>query len=81
MGGSRRGPLLGVGRRRGAAYSFAGQARQFPCLSRLVDAAAKVAAVWRSGFGERILAYRREHNLKPTPRPPTVLVRVPHGAG
>jgi pyruvate,water dikinase len=39
------------------------------------DVPAKVAAVWRSGFGERLVAYRREHNLGPTPRPPTVLVQ------
>jgi pyruvate,water dikinase len=39
------------------------------------DVPAKVAAVWRSGFGDRLLAYCREHNLGPTPRPPTVLVQ------
>ena len=58
----------------GAQHSFAGQLDSFLFVPA-ADAAAKVAAVWRSGFGDRILAYRREHNLKPTPRPPTVLVQ------
>src|SRR5206468_2930258 len=35
----------------------------------------RVAAVWRSGFSDRILAYRREHGLAPAPRPPAVLVQ------
>src|SRR5207247_10457088 len=39
------------------------------------EVAAKVAAVWRSGFSERIVAYRQEHGLPLTPRPPAVLVQ------
>jgi pyruvate,water dikinase len=58
----------------GAQHSFAGQLDSFLFVPA-DDVPAKVAAVWRSGFGERILAYRREHNLGPTPRPPSVLVQ------
>src|SRR5437870_557601 len=58
----------------GAQHSFAGQLDSF-LFVEAADVPAKVAAVWRSGFGERILAYRREHDLGPTPRPPTVLVQ------
>ena len=58
----------------GAQHSFAGQLDSFLFVPA-DDVGAKVAAVWRSGFGERILAYRREHNLGPTPRPPSVLVQ------
>ncbi len=32
------------------------------------DVAAAIAAVWRSGFSDRILAYRRQHGL-PLPPP------------
>src|SRR5262249_22495281 len=58
----------------GAMYSFAGQLDSFlfvPCG----DVPSKVAAVWRSGFSERIVAYRKEHGLDETPRPPAVLVQ------
>ena len=58
----------------GAQHSFAGQLDSFLFVPG-ADVAAKVAAVWRSGFGERILAYRREHGLEFTPQPPTVLVQ------
>jgi pyruvate,water dikinase len=58
----------------GAQHSFAGQLDSF-LFVEAADVPAKVAAVWRSGFGERLLAYRREHHLGPTPRPPTVLVQ------
>jgi rifampicin phosphotransferase len=58
----------------GALHSFAGQLDSFLFVDA-ADVPMKVAAVWRSGFGERLLAYRREHNLGPTPRPPTVLVQ------
>ncbi len=58
----------------GAQHSFAGQLDSFLFVAA-ADVPAKVAAVWRSGFGERLLAYRKEHNLGPTPRPPTVLVQ------
>jgi len=58
----------------GAQHSFAGQLDSFLFVPA-ADVAAKVAAVWRSGFGERVSTYRREHNLGPTPRPPAVLVQ------
>ncbi|HRE07421.1 MAG TPA: PEP/pyruvate-binding domain-containing protein, partial [Opitutaceae bacterium] len=46
----------------GAEHSFAGQLDSylFVPLDRLLE---KVEAVWRSGFSERILAYRRERGL------------------
>lgn len=58
----------------GAQHSFAGQLDSF-LFVRPDDVLDKVAAVWRSGFSERIVAYRREHGLPPTPRPPAVLVQ------
>jgi pyruvate,water dikinase len=58
----------------GAQHSFAGQLDSF-LFVRKEDIAEKVAAVWRSGFSERIVAYRREHGLPLTPRPPAVLVQ------
>lgn len=58
----------------GAQHSFAGQLDSFLFVSA-AEVAAKVAAVWRSGFGDRLLAYRREHKLGSTLRPPTVLVQ------
>jgi rifampicin phosphotransferase len=58
----------------GAQHSFAGQLDSFVFVAA-ADVPTKVAAVWRSGFGERLLAYRREHNLAATLRPPTVLVQ------
>lgn len=58
----------------GAQHSFAGQLDSFLFVTA-DDVAQKVAAVWRSGFSERIVAYRREHGLMPTPRPPAVLVQ------
>jgi rifampicin phosphotransferase len=58
----------------GAQHSFAGQLDSFLFVPP-EDVATKVAAVWRSGIGERILAYRRERNLGTTPRPPAVLLQ------
>lgn len=58
----------------GADHSFAGQLESylFVPLDRLLE---KVEAVWRSGFSERILAYRRERGLSLTPAAPAVLVQ------
>ncbi len=58
----------------GAEHSFAGQLDSFLSVppARVCD---KVAAVWRSGFSERIIAYRYEHGLNPVPKPPSVLVQ------
>jgi pyruvate,water dikinase len=58
----------------GPEHSFAGQLDSFLFVSS-DDAAARAADVWRSAFGERIVAYRREHGLSPTPRPPAVLIQ------
>ena len=50
--------------------------RQLGDNGRAEDAAQETfAAVWRSGFSERIVAYRREHGLTLTPRAPAVLVQ------
>jgi phosphohistidine swiveling domain-containing protein len=58
----------------GAQHSFAGQ------LESILDVAPddvepRVRDVWRSGFSDRILAYRREHGLPEMPRPPAVIVQ------
>ncbi len=58
----------------GAQHSFAGQLDSF-LFVRPEDVPQQVAAVWRSGFSERIVAYRREHGLDLLPRPPAVLVQ------
>jgi pyruvate,water dikinase len=57
-----------------AGHSFAGQ---FDSYLFVAPAAVppKIIAVWRSGFTERVKAYRREHNLPETKRPPAVLVQ------
>jgi phosphohistidine swiveling domain-containing protein len=67
----------------GPAHSFAGQLESYLNVSA-ADVPARVADVWRSAFTERILAYRREHGLSPSPRPPAVLVQrmlAPRAAG
>ena len=55
-------------------HSFAGQLESFlevpPC-----EVVQKVRAVWRSGFSERVLAYRREQGLPLVPPAPAVLIR------
>ncbi|NES95287.1 MAG: phosphoenolpyruvate synthase [Desertifilum sp. SIO1I2] len=57
----------------GVTHSFAGQLDSYLNV-KPEDVTAKVAQVWRSGFSDRILAYRREHQLG-NPRPPAVLVQ------
>src|SRR5262245_32128473 len=56
----------------GVQHSFAGQLDSF-LFVRPEDVPPKVADVWRSGFGERIVAYRQEHGLPLLPRAPAVL--------
>lgn len=46
----------------GSQHSFAGQFDTFLFVDPR-EISAKIAAVWRSGFGERILEYRRQHGL------------------
>lgn len=57
-----------------AQHSFAGQLDSFLFVEP-AEVPEKVAAVWQSAFGERILAYRREHGLSLSPQPPAVLVQ------
>ena len=47
----------------GVEHSFAGQLETF-LFVRPEDVANRVAAVWRSGFSARLLAYRRQHGLE-----------------
>lgn len=58
----------------GARHSFAGQLESylFVAPERVAE---KVIEVWRSGFSERALAYRREHGLPIPTEPPAVLVQ------
>lgn len=67
----------------GALHSFAGQLESYLNVppSEVAD---RVRRVWRSGFTERIVAYRREHGLPLLPRPPAVLIQrmvAPRAAG
>ena len=59
----------------GARHSFAGQLDTFLFVPP-EQVAQTILAVWRSGFSERVLAYRREHDLNIPPEPPAVLVQV-----
>jgi phosphohistidine swiveling domain-containing protein len=58
----------------GSEHSFAGQLDSFLFVSP-ADVPGMVAQVWKSGFSERVLAYRRERGLPPLPSPPAVLVQ------
>jgi pyruvate,water dikinase len=58
----------------GAEHSFAGQLESYLNV-RPEDVVEQVGEVWRSGFSDRILAYRREHNLPVRPTVPAVLVQ------
>jgi len=57
-----------------ATHSFAGQLESylFVPLDGVPD---RIADVWRSAFGERVLAYRHEHNLHGLPQAPAVLIQ------
>lgn len=59
----------------GSGHSFAGQFESYLAVTpqRLAE---RVVDVWRSGFTERVLAYRKERGLCLTPTPPTVLVQA-----
>ncbi len=59
----------------GAVHSFAGQLDSFLFVSS-ETIAEKVAGVWRSGFSDRILIYRRENKLSQPPTAPAVLVQL-----
>jgi len=59
----------------GSQHSFAGQFDTFLFVDR-VGITSKVAAVWRSGFSDRVLEYRRQHHLSnATLAAPAVLVQ------
>lgn len=58
----------------GIHHSFAGQLESFVNISPEF-VAEKIAAVWRSNFGERALNYRREKSLSLLPHPPSVLIQ------
>ncbi|MFA6563145.1 MAG: PEP/pyruvate-binding domain-containing protein [Verrucomicrobiia bacterium] len=73
-GGERVAVRSSAGDEDSAQHSFAGQLDSFLFVAP-ADVAGKAAAVWRSGFSERILAYRRERGLTQPPRPPAVLVQ------
>jgi rifampicin phosphotransferase len=49
----------------GSQHSFAGQFDTFLFVDR-AGISSKVAAVWRSGFSDRVLEYRRQHQLSNT---------------
>ncbi len=59
----------------GARHSFAGQLDTFLFVPP-EQVAQTILAVWRSGFSERMLAYRREHDLNMSMEPPAVLVQL-----
>ena len=58
----------------GVDHSFAGQLESY-LFVQPEDVAERVAAVWRSGFSTRLLAYRQQHGLTVLPHPPAVLVQ------
>lgn len=55
-------------------HSFAGQLDSYLFVSA-ADVMKRVMDVWRSGFSERVLAYREEHGLPLLPSAPAVLVQ------
>jgi pyruvate,water dikinase len=57
-----------------ARFSFAGQLDSFLFVPR-AELAARIVRVWRSGFGERILRYRREAGMNPLAGVPAVIVQ------
>ncbi|MGB7933051.1 MAG: PEP/pyruvate-binding domain-containing protein, partial [Gammaproteobacteria bacterium] len=57
-----------------AAHSFAGQLESYLHVAP-DEVARRVADVWRSGYGERIVAYRQQAGLNPVPDAPAVVVQ------
>jgi pyruvate,water dikinase len=64
----------------GTQHSFAGQLDSFLNVPP-AEVAGKVVDVWRSGFSERVLAYRRERGLNSIPSAPAVLIQRMVNAG
>lgn len=58
----------------GLHHSFAGQLESFLFVPA-AEVAARVVAVWRSGFSDRLLAYRREQGLTAMPSVPAVVIQ------
>lgn len=58
----------------GADHSFAGQLESYLNVTA-DDVPDRVAEVWRSGFTDRVRAYRKERGLPPEPTAPAVLVQ------
>ena len=58
----------------GVEHSFAGQFDSYLSVTR-ERLPARITDVWRSGFSERVLAYRRENDLEGLPQAPAVLVQ------
>ena len=58
----------------GVEHSFAGQFDSFLFVTR-ERLPARIIDVWKSGFSERVLAYRRENRLEGLPQAPAVLVQ------
>ena len=58
----------------GSEHSFAGQLDSFLFVPP-EGIPEKIEAVWRSGFAERILAYRRERGFAGPPQAPAVLIQ------
>lgn len=58
----------------GAESSFAGQLESYLFVDRpfVLD---RIADVWRSGFSDHLLEYRRQRGLSALPSPPAVLVQ------
>ncbi len=58
-----------------AARSFAGQLESFLFVSPQ-ELSTRIAEVWRSGFSDRLIAYRMETGLTPQPQPPAVVIQL-----
>ncbi|MXW81931.1 MAG: phosphoenolpyruvate synthase [Rhodothermaceae bacterium] len=59
----------------GVEHSFAGQFDSFLFVTR-ENLPGRIVDVWRSGFNERLLAYRSENKLQGLPQAPAVLVQT-----
>ena len=58
----------------GVEHSFAGQFDSYLSVTR-ERLPSRIVDVWRSGYSERVLAYRRENDLEGLPQAPAVLVQ------
>jgi pyruvate,water dikinase len=63
-----------AGEEDGIHHSFAGQFASYLFVAP-EQVPARIIEVWRSGFSESVLAYRREHGLPMPTEPPAVLVQ------